>query len=253
MVTENVEQLPLESPGDPTGGGELGDVNPQQEGAPELLQPPVDTEAPTGQPPATEAAAPSPIPQPVVDTAPASPQYTPEQIAKMQQDSAQYEQVQMRAALQTQADSYKAQLEQQGYLPEHAEQAANAYMQSQQQQMSVMQQAEQNAQNMQGKQMAALHYAKKYKLGIDDVGILMNPVYRDPQTMEYAAQKMSHDRERDNELAQFKQARVPAQSVDNSQGSPGVAADEGGWLDRDNSGDRSSSAVAAARRAAGLQ
>ena len=252
MVNENTEQLSLESPDGPMGGGELGDASPQQEDAPELLQQPVDTELPAEQPPVTGVPAPSPSPQPVAGTVPASPQYPPQQIAKMQQDSAQYEQVQMRAALQTQVDTYKGQLEQQGFIPEHAEQAANAYMQSQQQQMSVMQQAEQNAQNMQGKQMAALHYAKKYKLGIDDVGILMNPVYGDPQTMEYAAQKMSHDRERDNELAQFKQARVPAQSVDNSQGSPGVAADEGGWLDRYNSGDRSSSAVAAARRAAGL-
>ena len=253
MVTENAEQLPLESPDSPVGGDGLGDVNPQQEDTPEPLRQEVDTEISAEQPPATEVPAPSPSPQPPIDTAPASPQYTPEQITKMQQDSAQYEQVQMRAALQTQADAYKAQLEQQGYLPEHAEQAANAYMQSQQQQMSVMQQAEQNAQNMQGKQAAALHYAKKYKLGLDDVGTLMNPVYGNPQTMEYAAQKMSHDRERDNELAQFKQARVPAQSVDNSQGSPGVAADEGGWLKRYNSGDRSSSAVAAARRATGLQ
>jgi hypothetical protein len=251
MVTENVEQLPLESPGDPTGGGELGDVNPQQEDAPELLQQPGDTEAPAEQPPATGVPTPSPSPQPPADTTPASPQYTPEQIAKMQQSSAQYEQVQMRAALQTQADSYKAQLEQQGYLPEHAEQAANAYMQSQQQQMSIMSQAEEYGQHLQGKQMAVEFFVKKYKLNIDDMSMLR--VYEDPKSMDQAAQKMAHDRERDNELAQFKQARVPAQSFDNSQGSPGVAADEGGWLDRYNSGDRSSSAVAAARRAAGLQ
>lgn len=251
MVTENVEQLPLESPDSPVGGDGLGDVNPQQEDAPEPLRQEVDTEISAEQSPAMGAPAPSPSPQPPVGTAPASPQYTPAQINKMQQDSAQYEQVQMRAALQTQADTYKAQLEQQGYLPEHAEQAANSYMQSQQQQMSIMSQAEEYGQHLQGKQMAVEFFIKKYKLNIDDMSMLR--AYEDPKSMDEAAQKMSHDRERDNELAQFKQARVPAQSFDNSQGSPGVAADEGGWLDRYNSGDRSSSAVAAARRAAGLQ
>lgn len=251
MVTENAEQLPLESPDSPVGGDGLGDVNPQQEDTPEPLRQETDTEISAEQPPATGAPAPSPSPQPPVGTAPASPQYTPAQINKMQQDSAQYEQVQMRAALQTQADTYKAQLEQQGYLPEHAEQAANAYMQSQQQQMSIMSQAEEYGQHLQGKQMAVEFFVKKYKLNIDDMSMLR--VYEDPKSMDQAAQKMAHDRERDNELAQFKQARVPAQSFDNSQGSPGVAADEGGWLDRYNSGDRSSSAVAAARRAAGLQ
>ena len=251
MVTENVEQLPLESPDSPVGGDGLGDVNPQQEDTPEPLRQEVDTEISAEQPPTAGAPAPSSSPQPIAGTAPASPQYTPEQIAKMQQDSAQYGQVQMRAALQTQADTYKAQLEQQGYLPEHAEQAANSYMQSQQQQMSIMSQAEEYGQHLQGKQMAVEFFVKKYKLNIDDMSMLRG--YEDPKSMDEAAQKMSHDRGRDNELAQFKQARVPAQSFDNSQGSPGVAADEGGWLDRYNSGDRSSSAVAAARRAAGLQ
>ena len=160
MVTENVEQLPLESPDSPLGGDGLGDVNPQQEDTPEPLRQEVDTEISAEPPPTTGAPAPSPSPQPIAGTAPASPQYTPEQIAKMQQDSAQYGQVQMRAALQTQADTYKAQLEQQGYLPEHAEQAANSYMQSQQQQMSIMSQAEEYGQHLQGKQMAVEFFIK---------------------------------------------------------------------------------------------
>jgi hypothetical protein len=70
--------------------------------------------------------------------------------------------------------------------------------------------------------------------------------------MEQAAQSLSANRERDSELARLKQAQVPAQAFDNSQGNPQVAADEGGWLDRYNGGDRSPSAQAAAKRAAGL-
>ena len=114
----------------------------------------------------------------------------------------------------------------------------------------IIQQAEQYGQHLQGKQIAAEHFAKKYNLGIDDFASLRQ--YEDPQSMEQGAKKLAADRERDNELAKFKQAQVPAQSFDNSQGNPQVAANEGSWLDRYNSGDRSPQADAAAKRAAGL-
>ena len=168
----------------------------------------------------------------------------------MQQDAAQYAQVQQRAALQTQRDNYKSQLETQGYLPEHADQYANYYMQTQEQQQRLMQQAEQYGQHLQGKQLAAEHFVKKYNLGVEDFVALRQ--YEDPGAMEQGAKKLAADRERDNELAKFKQAQVPAQSFDNSQGNPQVAANEGSWLDRYNSGDRSPQAEAAAKRAAGL-
>tara|TARA_R100000306_G_C4366793_1_gene138035 strand:+ start:361 stop:870 length:510 start_codon:yes stop_codon:yes gene_type:complete len=168
----------------------------------------------------------------------------------MQQDAAQYEQVQMRATIQQQAEGYKKQLESQGFLPEHADHAANYYVQSQQQQINLMQQADQYGQHLHGKQVAAEHFAKQYNLGINDLAILRQN--DTPEVMEAVAKKMSADRARDGELAQYRQAKVPAQSFDNSQGNPQVAADEGGWLDRYNGGDRSASAVAAARKAAGL-
>ena len=113
-----------------------------------------------------------------------------------------------------------------------------------------MQQAEQYGQHLQGQMMTAVHLAKKFNLDMDDLSTLRT--YNDPQSMEGAAKKLAEDRKRDTELAAFKQARVPSQALDNSQGSPEVAADEGGWLDRYNAGDRSSSAQAAARKAAGL-
>jgi hypothetical protein len=188
-------------------------------------------------------------PVPVEAAAPKS-QYTPEQIAKMQQDAAQYEQVQVRASLQQRAETYKKQLEENGFLPEHADHAANAYVQSEHDRINLMQQADQFAQHVQGKQVAAEHFARQYKLGMDDLATLRQS--ETPQAMEGVAKKMSADRERDDELTKYRQARVPAQSFDNSQGNPQVAAGEGGWLDRYNGGDRSASAVAAARRAAGL-
>jgi len=204
------------------------------------------TQTPPGSAPAptpTDTAAETATPQ-------SSSPYTPDQIAKMQQDAAQYEQVQMRATIQQQADNYKKQLEGQGFLPEHAEHAANYYVQSQQQQINLMQQADQYGQHLHGKQVAAEHFAKQYNLGINDLAILRQN--DTPEVMEAVAKKMAADRERDDELAQFRQSKVPAQEFDNSQGNPQVAANEGSWLDRYNGGDRSPSAISAAKRAAGL-
>ena len=213
-----------------------------------------------------EAVAPAPgpalAPMPVPETgslvsesgvAPApgqSPEYSPDQISDMQRNAAQYQQVQLREKLQKQASDYKDQMEAQGYLPEHAEQAAAQYMQSQERQVTLMQQADQYGKHLQEKQVAVEHFVKKYNLGVEDMAGLRS--FESPQSMEEGAKKLSYNRERDAELARLKQAQVPAQSFDNSQGNPQVAADEGGWLDRYNSGDRSSNAQAAAKKAAGI-
>lgn len=214
--------------------------------------PPVAEQPSTEQaPPAGTSPSGTPAPEaPPAGTPPQAPQYTPEQVEQLRQNNAQYQEMQQRAALQNQADTYQRDLEAQGYLPEQAQQAANYYMQTQQQQQTLMKQADAYGQHLQGKQIAAEHFAKKYNLGIDDFAELRK--YEDPQSMEQGAKKLAADRERDNELAKFKQAQVPAQSFDNSQGNPQVAANEGSWLDRYNSGDRSPQAEAAAKRAAGL-
>ena len=114
-----------------------------------------------------------------------------------------------------------------------------------------MKQAEEYGQHLQGQMLAAEHFATKYKLNITDQATLRN--YGDMATMEDAAKKIAADRERDAELARLRQAQVPAQQFDNSQGEPSVAPNDSGWLDRYNSGDRSPNSVAAARRAVGLE
>ena len=237
MVTDNTEQVATttETPTAPEAGGDAvaeqteTPLETTEAAAPEATAEPATEEAPAPTaataPPAEVATEPVPgTAEPA--TAPATPQYTPEQIARMQQEAAQYAQVQQKAALQNQADQYKRQLEEQGYMPEQAEQAANHYVQSQQQQQILMQQAEQYGQHLQGQQAAAEQFAAKYNLGISDLAALRT--HNDPQSMENAAKKMAADRERDAELARLKQAQVPAQSFDNSQGNPQVAADDGG-------------------------
>jgi len=263
MVTESIEQqAPLPEPTvdapevtEPTDSVETytatDTVSDSEVGTESTAESPTVQETPPSLeelplPPVTNA--PPPIETPSV------PQYTPEQIRRLEQESVQYEQARQQQAIQNQVQTYKQQLENQGYLPEHAEQAANYHIQSQQQHQqetqTLIQQAEQYGKHIQGKQAAAEKFAGKYSLNIGDLATLRQ--YEDPQTMERAAQVMSTNRKRDTELAALKQARVPAQALDNSQGSPEVAADEGGWLQRYNEGDRSPSAQAAAKKAAGL-
>jgi len=233
----------------PMGLPESEQAQPEQaqpeQAQPEQAQP--EQAQSSASPPVAPASTPA---VPDMTPVPATPQYTPEQISKMQKDAAQYEQVQMRTQIQQQADTYKKQLESQGFLPEHADHAANYYIQSQQQQMTLMQQAEQYGQYVQGMHSAAEKFAVQYKLSIEDLATLRQS--QTPEAMEQTAKKMAADRERDDELARFRQSKVPAQNFDNSQGNPQVAANEGSWLDRYNDGDRSPSAISAAKRAAGL-
>jgi len=253
MTTEQIGNV--EPPGDDLPPVDPPEVNPilteitqlnEQEG-PEGTQAPEAPEVPEApqQEAPTEPIAETPV-QPQ-----AQPQYTPEQVQQMQQQAAQYQEMEAKAALQNQTQSYKTQLENQGFLPEHAEQAANYYMQSQQQQLNLVQKADEYAQHVQGQMLVAELFVKKYNLGIDDLTTLRT--YNDPQSMEEAAKKLSGDRERDTELTKLRQAQVPAQQFDNSQGEPSVAQNDASWLDRYNSGDRSPNSVAAARRATGLE
>ena len=254
MTTEQIGNV--EPPGDDLPPVDSPEVNPilteitqlnEQEG-PEETQAPEAPEAPE----APREVSPT---EPVAETTDPSAQpqqpYSPQQVQQMQQQAAQYQEMEARAALQNQTQSYKTQLENQGFMPEHAEQAANYYMQSQTQQLNLVQKADEYAQHIQGQMLVAEVFVKKYNLGIDDLSALRR--YNDPQSMEEAAKKMSNDRERDTELTKFRQAQVPAQQFDNSQGEPSVAQNDASWLDRYNSGDRSPNSVAAARRATGLE
>lgn len=202
-------------------------------------------EAPVAEEPAPETEAPQQQPQEQ------QPQYTPQQLQQLQFQAQQYQQQQSLQTLQNQAAQYQKQLENQGFLPEHAQQAAYDYMQSSQRQADLVKQAEEYGQHLQGQMLAAEHFATKYKLNITDQATLRN--YGDMATMEDAAKKIAADRERDAELTRLRQAQVPAQQFDNSQGEPSVAPNDNGWLDRYNSGDRSPNSVAAARRATGLE
>jgi hypothetical protein len=241
MTTEQIEQIEEPEPIPAVGADGLPLPLPPEGG---VVGPPVEAG------PQAEA----PMPPGGIPGAPPSPQYSPEQIAQMQQAAAEYQQVQGRAAMQNQIKQEMASLEAAGFLPEQAEQVATSHAQMQAENQNLIRQGNEYGSQIrkteQDKQTAVEFFVKKYNLGIDDQAALR--AYNDPKSMDDAAKKMSVDRERDAELSRLRQGQVPAQSFDNSQGNPQVAADEGRWLDAYNSGDRSPSAVAAARRVAGF-
>ena len=267
MVNQNSEpvQAPLpEAGGDttPTDNpiiGEIDKLNSQETpdvGAhlPETPTPEPAAPAPeattTTEAPAPEAPAPEAPPQPTQPTQPQIPQPSPEEYMRMQQQAAQYQQVQETQRLQQEAQRYAQQLESQGYLQDQAQQIAYQYMQSRQAQLNQSKQHTQQQQELQGKQAAAEHFARQYDLAFDDLATLR--LSNSPEQMEQVAKKISDDRKIRNELDSLKKAQVPTQQFDNSQGAPEVASNDDGWLDRYNNGDRSANAVAAAKKILGI-
>ena len=202
--------------------------------------------------PAPESEAPAPVAQ--EPTAPTQP--TPEQMQQnqqfeqMSQQAAQYQQVQERAAFQQEAQRYQQQLESQGYMADQAQQIAHQHMQSRQAQVNTARQHQFQTQILMGKQAAAEHFAKTHNLGFDAMATLR--LAETPEQMEQIAKKMSSDAKNMDELTKLRQAQVPAQQFDSSQGEPQVASNDGSWLDRYNAGDRSANATAAARRLMGI-
>ena len=179
------------------------------------------------------------------------PQLSNQQIAELQRQAAEYEQVRQRAAVQQEETRIRQQLESQGATSEDAQLQARQYVQGQNAQQDLMKQADAYGQHIAAKQNAAEHFANKYNLTIADLPILKQA--ENPEIMEALAKEMVERRKIETELATLRKAQVPAQQFDNSQGAPEVASSDGNWLDRYNAGDRSSNAVAAAKRVMGIQ
>jgi hypothetical protein len=174
-----------------------------------------------------------------------------QQMQQVQAQAAEYERLRQQAAIQNETRSYQQQLESQGYAPEQAQQQATQYIQSRQAQQNLMGKADEYGQHLLGKMAASEHFAQKYKLSMEDLPVLRQA--ETPQIMEELAKRIADNHKTQAELTQLRKAQVPPQQYDSSQGEPQVASSDGGWLDRYNAGDRSANAVAAARRAVGME
>jgi len=162
----------------------------------------------------------------------------------------QYQQNQVQGQLQQQGAQYAQQLEQQGYLPDQAQQVSQQWMAQQSEVVRVRQEQEQYNKFVHGQNNAAEHFATKYKLELNDLAELRR--YDTPEGMEQAAKGMASIRDKDSEIARLRAQLVPSQNFADNQSTPAASNNEDRWLERYNDGDRSPEAAAAARRAAGL-
>ena len=222
----------------------------------------IDISEPVAEAPVTEQAIPEqpspekPLPEeaqtPEEPVAPdPTQQLTDQQIADLQRQAAEYEQVRQRAAVQQEEQRIRQHFETQGASPEEAQQQARQYIQGQTSQQDLIRQADEYGKHLVAKQNAAEHFARTYKLNIDDLSILKQA--DSPEIMEGLAKQIVERRKVQDELDQLRKAQVPSQRFDNSQGAPEVASSDGNWLDRYNAGDRAPNAVAAAKRTLGIE
>jgi len=169
-----------------------------------------------------------------------------DQVRSQQEQLIYYNQLEQRAQIQQQVAQYQKDLQAQGYMPEQAAQLAKQQANSLQQTQQLNKQAQDYRMFREGQRNAALHYAKQYKLGLDDLAGLER--FNTPQEMELEAKRVSENRDLKAELAKFKQQQVPAQSFDNNQPSPAATGSEDELLDKYIAGDRAPDVVAAAQR-----
>jgi len=158
-----------------------------------------------------------------------------------------YEEQQRQHTIQNEAGVYKKQLEDQGYMPEQAQQISDMRIQQANRDHDMQSQYKTQLDHMRGKFAAVTQFSKDYGIPPDD---LMR--FEDPQSMEAFAKKEKKIKDLENELAGYKDKQVPPQSYDNSQAEPSASTSEDRLLDLYNQGVRNSDTEAAARRATGL-
>ena len=220
MVNENREPaqatLPeTESPAQDWSVGEESTPAPTDEQTPvDSTVETAETTEPTGTTEVAPPAAPSTETVPTA-TPPSAPEPTPQsgpspaELQQLQRQAAEYEQLRVRAGLQQEGNRYQKSLEDQGYLPEQAQQAAQQYMQSRQSQVDLMKKADEYGRHIEGKSAAAEHFAQKYNLNMVDLPTLRQA--ESPEIMEALAKNISERRSVDAELAKLRQAQAPPQ------------------------------------------
>ena len=187
--------------------------------------------------------------QPVAETAAPSTQL--QQTIQQQQQQLQYfNELDEQNKAQQQAADYQRRLEEQGYMPEQAQVVAQNYATQVQQTQRQQAETKKEQEYREGQRSASVYFAKKYNLGVDDIGNLER--FNTPQDMEVEAKRMKEFRDTKAELNALKKAQVPSQQFDTNQPAASASGSEEELLDSYNSGVRTPQTEAAARRAAGL-
>ena len=201
---------------------------------------------------------PSPSPEPVSEAASPEPVTDNTDIetqrAELERQRLEYEQAQQRdrmiQGLEQEALQMEQQLLNQGLTEEDAKQQTMGHLQNRVGQIQQAQQAKLSADMAQGKRNASIHFAKKYNLGLDDLGRLERA--NDPKQMEQIAKDISAMAAKDKEIAELKARLNPQQTFDSNTPTPAAATNEDRLLDAYLNGDRSEAATAAAAKLLGI-
>ena len=204
----------------------------------------------TAPPPSDTAQ--QPASQPESPAAPKQPDMTQQEINELYKRRNEEQDRMWQSKVGKTATGLARRLQEQGYMPEQAQEQARQYVRNEQK----FKKQEQETANMlgyqEGKKNAALHYLEANKLAdkqtLDDFKALYNA--ETPEQMEREAKRMKRERELIAENTRLKQGRVSPQSFDNSQGAAEATSNQDRLLEAYINGDRSEAAVKAARRIA---
>jgi len=195
------------------------------------LEPLLDVEGTTDSPEAPPEDVPAPEPELPTEPAPPPPpvvpstaQATPEmqqQLAWYQQQHQQMQQQQYQEAVAKAETDYRERLEEDGFMPEQARKLAGEARQQAEYQQQQQQQYQQQLQITQGRHNAARHYARHYKLGMNDLEELEK--LSDPQSMEREARRIAEIRDLRNKYEQVAKGRVQPQGFDSGASSAGAS------------------------------
>jgi len=183
-------------------------------------------------------ATPTPAIQPDFDT----------RVKELEQQVQGYQAEKAQQNFAQQKQSVQTQYEQQGYEPEVAALLTQQW-ESNAMQMQQMQTAAINRENLMAQMMTeALSLSREYN--VDPQQLLK---YTDPAQMREAAVSQSKFNKLEQENKKLKEQLAPAQKFDDNAASPTSEDSDEYWQERYIQGDNSPKALAAGRRAAGLQ
>ncbi len=180
--------------------------------------PPVEVDSPEPELPTDPAPPPPPLPPEAAAPSPA--QATPEmqqQLAWYQQQHQQMQQQKYQEEVAKAEAEYRERLEEEGYMPDQARKLATEARQQAEYQQQQQQQYQQQLQIAQGRHNAARHYAKHYKLGMNDLEELEK--LPDPASMEREARRIAEIRDLRNKYEQVARGRVQPQGFDSGASS----------------------------------
>lgn len=182
----------------------------------------------TSAAPTDQGAASPQAPQPTAEEPKAESPADPNGIAQLQQEVSQlqqekqaWQQAQQAQQLEQQAAQYSQQLEGQGYSPEQAQSITQIQKQAYQQVAQAQQQGQRERQELEGKMIAAHHYAEQNGLAITRAVVQDLMQYGTPQAMEQAVKDKVRIKGLEDKVTKLTQGTVPAQNFESGASTAG--------------------------------